>query len=427
MSWRDNLRSASFRDIPFKVMSVTTEGGRRAVLHQMPFKDLPFVEDLGRIAGVYNVVGYVVQSAGNSYDYFTERESLKDALDRSGAATLVHPFYGEIEVNLTGKYRIDESFAEGGLARFQMTFTEAGAIEYPVAVADPVGWITSLADSLISGAGDFFEEAFDPTGPNFLTDAAGAAKDLSVGLKMVRSSLYGVQATAVAEISAVLTVAADIYGTVADIINSPAAIVNAVKETFATYASLIPFVDADRDFGESLVNATLKGMDYGKDDADQDDGALDNIPETTPSREQQVANREAMVTLIRIHAFAEALRASVNVEYKSYDQAYAALVKLADHADDLLKYVAGGADQDDMYNQVREAKPKFVKTLLEAGASLPLVVSYTVPTDPFSSLHVAFAKYGTIDREQEIVDRNPERMLHPGFPGGGEAVEVLSE
>ena len=48
MPWRDNLLSASFRGIPFKVLDTTTQVGRRNVLHQFPFKDVPYVEDLGK-------------------------------------------------------------------------------------------------------------------------------------------------------------------------------------------------------------------------------------------------------------------------------------------------------------------------------------------------------------------------------------------
>ena len=86
MSWKDNLREASFRDVPFFVESVSTEVGRRNVLYEYPFRDDPYIEDLGKAAGVYNVTGYVIQNADNDFDYFTERDNLIAALEAEVAA-----------------------------------------------------------------------------------------------------------------------------------------------------------------------------------------------------------------------------------------------------------------------------------------------------------------------------------------------------
>ncbi|MFX9939048.1 DNA circularization N-terminal domain-containing protein, partial [Acinetobacter baumannii] len=50
MTWRDQLRPASFRGVPFHVTQATGTFGRRSVTHEYPFRDLPYVEDLGRRA-----------------------------------------------------------------------------------------------------------------------------------------------------------------------------------------------------------------------------------------------------------------------------------------------------------------------------------------------------------------------------------------
>ena len=43
MSWRDQLEQASFRSVPFKVLRALTEVGRRVVVHQFPFSNVPYV------------------------------------------------------------------------------------------------------------------------------------------------------------------------------------------------------------------------------------------------------------------------------------------------------------------------------------------------------------------------------------------------
>ena len=44
------LREASFKGAPFHVEETGGQFGRRTVLHEYPFRDLPYGEDLGRSA-----------------------------------------------------------------------------------------------------------------------------------------------------------------------------------------------------------------------------------------------------------------------------------------------------------------------------------------------------------------------------------------
>ncbi len=421
MSWRDELRPASFRGVPFYVRSSSTEVGRRAVVHEVPFSDTPYPEDFGKAAGVFNVTGYVIQNVGNGFNYIPERDALISALLKKGEGTLVHPFYGEKQVVVSGKVRFDETFEQGGYVQFSIMFIEAGRLQVPRGVADHKGFIEGLADDLIEKAGETFTKIYDPVGPNFLTGTKGALGDMQKGLRSVRSALYKIQSTAAAEVSGVLATVASINNTVSQIINTPADIVEAMVNTFGAYRSLLPYIDTDRDRGESGVNAALDISVFG--DAD---GELEAIPETTPTREQQAANREAMVAYFKAGGLAEAAVAAVNVEYGSYDQAWEMMTRISDATDGLLGYLAD-AQLDELYDQVMVLKPQLIAALLDLGASLPPVRYFTVPPEVYPSLVLAHRLYADLDREDELVKRNHVRMLHPGFPDGGEELEVLSE
>ncbi len=412
MSWRDNLRSASFRGVGFKVMSTTTEVGRRVLIYNFPFQDQPFTEDFGKEAGIYQVVGYVIQNAGNAFDYFAERDALKQALEQAGPGILVHPFYGEVEVVLQGRASIDEAFAEGGIARFKMTFVEVGKVQLPLDTVDAVGSVTAFVDELIIAVGNVFEDLYDIAGPSYLLDSAAA--DLISGLQEAQKALYTVQTTAADAVTSVLLPLSVAVTTVDSIVAAPANIVTAMGNIFAAFKSVIPF-----SVGTSLVDSALAVQVYA--------GANDPIPTTTETRLQQLQNRNAMVAYLRVGTVAEACRAAASVQYKSYQQAYATLAGLIAAVDDLLEYVGVTLGNDELYSQVQDLKPVVVKSLLTLGASLPSVSSFTPASGSYPSLVIAHRLYNDLGREQEIIDRNQPQMVNPGFPTGGAALEVLSK
>lgn len=417
MSWRDELFSASFRGEPFYVKSVSTEVGRRSVVHEVPFNDTPYPEDFGKASGVYNITGYVIQQPGNEFNYIPERDALIAALTKEGAGRLVHPFYGEIDVVLSGKARFEETFDEGGIAKFTATFIEAGRVSYPVSTLNPPSSIEAIADGLISDAGDFFTSVYDVEGPNFLSGPLGALGDLQKGLQKVQTGLYKVQTTAVAEVSKVLSTVGAIRTSIGAIIDSPADIVSALVNTFLAYRGLLPFLSTAKQ-GETAVLAALELLGYGDD--------LDYIPATTTTRIQQQSNRDAIVAMFRVCGFAEAINFAANIGYESYDQAYDMMVNLVDASDDLLSWLAGKGN-DELFDSVLESKPSFVSALLTLGASLPQIRHFPVPPAVYPSLLVAHRVHNDLDREQEIIDRNKMLMLNPGFPDGGAELEVLSE
>src|SRR3989339_1037449 len=95
MSWRDNLREASFRGVPFFYTEADLDFGRRNQRHEYPAKDDVFHEDLGRKVRVHHLEVYV---CGRDADAQADR--LVDALEQPGAGTLVHPHLGELTVAL---------------------------------------------------------------------------------------------------------------------------------------------------------------------------------------------------------------------------------------------------------------------------------------------------------------------------------------
>ena len=235
--WRDRLiwaeennqqrKKASFRGIPFFIRDSGRSVGRRNVVHQYPLKDIPYIEDLGQDIDEFTINGYVVQNKDNQQDYIDERDLLIEALRKFGPGTLIHPYYGELQVNLLGKARIEESFSQGGIARFTMTFVlvkegkgiwgnfegESWGIEnapYPKTVSDHAAFVDDVAEASINRAKDSFFEMFNSLAlPSYTENSIMS----SIGElnKMLRLVSRSVQAAFPSQVSQALAYLAKAY------------------------------------------------------------------------------------------------------------------------------------------------------------------------------------------------------------------------
>ena len=126
MAWRENLVPASFRGVAFQVDETEAPiAGRRVAVHEYPGRDEPFVEDLGRRTKTYSIEAWVLGD-----DYADVRDRLIEACDMAGPGELVHPYLGSLQVACTA-CSLTERTREGRMARFSLSFTEAGENQYP--------------------------------------------------------------------------------------------------------------------------------------------------------------------------------------------------------------------------------------------------------------------------------------------------------
>lgn len=119
-TWRDSLLPASFRGATFFVLDHDYTSGRRVVTHEFPLRDRAETEDLGRMARVFRISGYVVGDT-----YWSDRDALIRALeDAADPGRLVHPYLGEW-VARCQNFVLREMQRDGNLASFDMVFVEA--------------------------------------------------------------------------------------------------------------------------------------------------------------------------------------------------------------------------------------------------------------------------------------------------------------
>ncbi|MFB5641813.1 DNA circularization protein [Kluyvera ascorbata] len=127
--WYRTLRQASFRGVPFAVKAEETAHGRRVAIHEYPYRDTAWVEDMGRGIRKITLRCFIIQDSliygGGSV--IEQRQRLTEACEKKGAGTLIHPTLGELTVSIPDNgLRIGGEQSSGRVFEFSLICIESG-------------------------------------------------------------------------------------------------------------------------------------------------------------------------------------------------------------------------------------------------------------------------------------------------------------
>jgi prophage DNA circulation protein len=152
--WAQQLQPASFNSTPFFVDQTQYMTGRRVAVHSYPFRDNPYVEDLGLQTRQIGFRAFLVGA-----DVYSQRDALKKACETKGNGKLVHPSLGNIEAALVAAgFREDKE--HGGAVELNLTFLITDdKPRWPTANTDTQGAVfNATGDVAIASKGDFFDQ-----------------------------------------------------------------------------------------------------------------------------------------------------------------------------------------------------------------------------------------------------------------------------
>ena len=398
MARRNDMQQGTFRGVAFGVKSQDTEGGRRVAKHEYPGRDTPWAEDLGRKARTHSLEMILVGS-----DYMVRRDAMLAALEKSGAAELVHPWLGRLQVQVE-TYRLRESTSEGGMATFSITFVEPGQRLFPNSAVSTASEVGKTATAASTAANQAFSNVFSvDKQPAWVADAAIANMDAATAkISSVVAAMPGVP-SALTDFQSSLGA---LSGSVSSLIQNPAQLagnmsssVNAIASVFASPLDALRAYDALALFGTTS------------------DTALPATNSNTPARKVEADNQQASTDFMQQTATIEAARTSSLATFESSASATAMRDDLAERLDSLADTAS-----DDVYVALMDLRAAVVKDLTSRAAQLPQISQFT-PQATLPSLVLAQRLYGDARRESEIVQRN--RIHHPSFVSAGTMLEVL--
>lgn len=400
MAWRDELRPASFRGVPFLVDGSDQKLGRRAVQNEYPGRDDPYSEDMGRRAWGDTLQAFVLGD-----DHLQQAARLADALNQYGPGELVHPYIGTRQVQI-GEVSLSHSSREGGKSTFSIEVMEAGPAQSPS--------IASNTDVSLQGSCTAAQEALEE---DFLTRYGiaqlpqGLIDELAVRYNDALNMLAprrGVVATGVDMTRQVLHIAA--------LLADPQALIDQLIADVYGMFGLLPPNDRSASWTAHQGASVERIQDVL--------GRLPQVDKTrivpaypTPSRNAQVATQDQLLDLLQGSVVITSGITSSQVTYDDRGQA-------SDVQDAFLDALEQTQQQasDTLYEALQAVKTDMVDDLNQRGANLPSVTTIT-PTRTLPTLVQAYRLYQDATREEEMVDRN--RLDHPGFVPAGEPLEIV--
>ncbi|WP_176016644.1 DNA circularization N-terminal domain-containing protein [Burkholderia sp. BCC0398] len=149
-NWQSLMRGASYGGVPFAVEAARTAGGRRNAVHDYPYRDEVWVEDLGKLPRQFNLVGFLVEDSliygGGSV--IGQRDRMFNVCEAAGPQTLVHPTFGTVENVNCLNVEFMERKDLGRVVEVMFTFIRSGLRIYPKAVDSTQDVVSAAADAL---------------------------------------------------------------------------------------------------------------------------------------------------------------------------------------------------------------------------------------------------------------------------------------
>lgn len=195
-AWIDRLQPGSWRGVGFVLDAGETIAGRRVAIHEYPYRDTAWPEDLGKLPRRFNVQAFLVGD-----DVYSQRDAMVSACEQAGSGTLVHPTLGSVEVVLL-QFAVTDRRERGRVVEVTMQFMLASDVRFPGTAIASADAITSAAGALtVASQGDLATTlAGFPNVPaaamqvsGFTSTAIAAVNDATRALNAVRglTGIYG--------------------------------------------------------------------------------------------------------------------------------------------------------------------------------------------------------------------------------------------
>jgi prophage DNA circulation protein len=423
-SWRDQLQPASFGGVPFGVLGGDAHFGRKNAVHEYPFRDGVWVEDLGRSGRRINLSGFLVGD-----DCIAQRARLIKVCEAAGSNELVHPTLGRMSVNLAQPVSIAERWDHGRVFELKFSFVEAGQRIFPTTQANTSDAVTAAAAAADSAAGvDFATNAASAlrqgaavvnqavtTAAVFYRKAQRISND-ATNLVNLAKSLPG----EFGRFAAGARLALDPFATAASVKGQQAAALQGVGTASATMGAAAANLsttttDAFVVSSQALV-ASVQGISADPTDSLRLLGGVADftpapLTDASPIGSAMDAIQTASANLFRRAVVVALARTSASYQPFSQDDAVTVRAQVTGLLDDEILLAADSGDNGS-YASLRAVRAAVVQDLNVRSIGLPALV--TINTNlPLSALALAQRLYRDATRTDELIAR--ARPIHPAF------------
>jgi prophage DNA circulation protein len=240
-AWWQQLQPGSWRGLPFVLDAGETKAGRRVAVHEYPYRDTVWPEDVGKLPRRFAFQAFIVGD-----DVYAQRDALVAAAERPGPGTLVHPTMGTVSVVLLD-FAASDRREHGRVVELSFAFVLAGDVQFPAAliatgaaVLDRVKGLATATGvdlaSVLSGVRVLAQEAQSVTG--FAAMAVAAVNDPRRALGAVAGMAGYFGRFAGGSLSTLLPATATVASVIADAAHGRANVIASTQRVLAAASRL---------------------------------------------------------------------------------------------------------------------------------------------------------------------------------------------
>lgn len=438
-NWQSQLQASSFRGVPFAVVAEEGSHGRRQAVHEYPYRDTAWIEDLGRGTRRFMIRGFLIQNSQiyGGGDVIAQRQSLVAACEAKGSGTLVHPTLGELTVSIPENgLRISGSMESGRVFEFTLMALESGLKVFAITdgtaasgtvktnyfkmvttvvastlarIKGEIRGVTSAINT-IKGTITFWTSMVDST-VSEVTNVSNVLKSTFGNNKYGRYSKGSVGGSSSVISSGLSTADAEDDQALTDLVKAQSVMdrknIMDTTDGLNNSSTADEFVQGVADVVNSILNSTGSVNDRIS--------ALEKLANSTSTEYQQSDSSKAiaatMNTLIVVLCTGAMTSSATEANPTSRDETEKLTQRVALQLDGALVVVADRAD-DEMYNALLTVRTAFISTMMARSSQLSDLMQ-TNMAQPLPALTLANRFYQDASRADELIQ--VARVPHPAF------------
>lgn len=439
MNWYESLQPATLRGLPFAVLGTDARVGRRNAVHEYPYRDTIWIEDLGRAGRRIGITGFLISDSRiyGGGDVLKQRDKLIGAAEAPGDAELVHPTLGRLKVSVLG-VTVSERWDRGQYIEINFDLAEAGIQTFPnVGASSPDQTVAAVERVKSSSAVSFVERLRSPLGfggsitslvEQVTTDwtskiaTIGADATNLFGMSSLLQGNFGAYwgGSSISPLSDIRVGLLGPLSTIRDLV----VLGTTARSNIGLAATLLQAaasglgISSATDFtiaAQGLAASLLASVSNPYDGIRAMHRAADFHP-AYPLTSDAIGRargtaQSATGDLFRRAVVAELAHASAAWEPQSFDQAVYIRQLITTSLDDEI-LIAGDQEEDDVYLDLKATRSAVATDLTTRAADLARMVTVRT-TEPMPALAMAYRLYQDIARDAELA--RAAGSPHPAF------------
>lgn len=395
MSWREQLKPASFKSIPFYTESIQLDFGRTikidkpgsassglSLKKETEAKEGAVIKDLGSREYEIMVKAYFLGE-----DYLDNRDAFEKAFIEGGTQVLILPLEAPMKV-IPSRARRRWSSDSGGVEYIECSFYLATKEPRERIVIDTFYVVKEKAAAVEETTTENFVASYSQEGAAPFVEASALATAEEFSETLNASKGFGSPTDVFEDWVEKL----DLFTlNLAEIIRTPERLVGDVMELVEGISTAYTTI-------ESAINSTINLFETFEFSS-----LLPSF--LSEDRKQENRNNNLLVASFKSASLSQMVQLSTRQLFASKDEALDRLNLLLGFIDDTIATAGEQTDLDFLHTPLSNLRASLVEDMTIRSAQLPSVLELGLPSSR-SVLSIAYDLYGNLDREADLVERN---------------------